>query len=396
MRQIRRRQFLSLGVAVSASLLLAAPLARATGKPATGRFVWINLRGAMDGLHAVVPAFDQALRDQRGALVTPLESSLLALDGGFALHPELKTLHAWYREKSLAPVVAVASPYRERSHFIAQDVLESGLLPADQDSGWLARALRCGGLAESGGIAIAPSLPVVLRGEKDARTWYPSALPPADEDLYQRLLALYADDAQLQTRLQEGLATRAGIDMAAMADAQARRPRLATLARACGEMLAENPALRGATLEMNGWDTHNQQLGRLAQQFKQLDEGLAALRQALGTAWSNTVVAIGTEFGRTVAVNGTGGTDHGTASVMFLTGGALAGGRVLGDWPGLGRAELQEQRDLRPTSDIREWLAGALGLAWGLDDAQVGSVFAGVKPRRLTAATRAASGAATG
>ena len=162
------------------------------------------------------------------------------------------------------------------------------------------------------------------------------------------------------------------------------------LARACGEMLAENPSLTGVALEMGGWDTHNQQLGRLAQQFKQLDEGLAALRKALGAAWSNTVVAVGTEFGRTVAVNGTGGTDHGTASVMFLAGGALAGGRVPG------RADRQEQRDLRPPADIREWLAGALGLAGGLDDAQVGSVFAGVKPRRLTAATRAASGAATG
>ena len=396
MRQIRRRQFLGLGVSVSASFLLAAPLARATGKPVAGRFVWINLRGAMDGLHAVVPVFDPALRDQREALVAPLEQGLLTLDNGFALHPELKTLHAWYREKSFAPVVAVASPYRERSHFVAQDVLESGLLPADEDSGWLARALRYRGVAGADAMAIAQSVPVVLRGKEDARTWYPSALPPADEDLYQRLLALYADDAQLHARLQEGLATRAGLEMDAMPDAQARRPRLAMLARACGEMLAENPSLTGVALEMGGWDTHNQQLGRLVQQFKQLDEGLAALRTALGAAWSNTVVAVGTEFGRTVAVNGTGGTDHGTASVMFLAGGALAGGRVLGDWPGLGRAELREQRDLRPTSDIREWLAGALGLAWGLDDAQLGSVFTGVKPRRLAAAKRAETGVRAG
>jgi uncharacterized protein (DUF1501 family) len=384
---MQRRQFLGLGAAVSASLLLGA---HALARPASAarRFVWINLRGAMDGLHAVLPTFDKEHGKHRATLLGAVESGLLPLSGGFALHPELKTLHAWFREKTLSPVVAVASPYRERSHFAAQDVLESGLSPADAESGWLARALAASGRAGETGMAIARSVPVVLRGDQAAQTWFPSALPPADLDLYQRLLALYDGDQTLHARLQEGMSTRASLDMSGASPAELRRPSLASLGRACGEMLAENPALCGATLEMGGWDTHNQQMPRLTQQFRQLDAGLAALRAGLGAAWDTTVIAIGTEFGRTVAVNGTGGTDHGTASVMFLAGGAVAtgrraaaGGKVLGDWPGLAAADLHEGRDLRPTSDMRAWLGDALQLAWGLDEAALQRVFPGMAPR---------------
>jgi len=376
---MRRRHFIGLGSGVCASLLIGGR-ARAAVQPA-GRFVWINLRGAMDGLHAVLPTFDTGLGRQRASLLGAVEADLLALDVGFALHPELKTLHAWFGQKALAPVVAVASPYRERSHFAAQDVLESGQLPADADSGWLARALAATGAPGESGIAIARSVPVVLRGDQTAQTWYPSALPPADADLYQRLLALYAEDEALHARLQEGMQTRASMDMDGASSAGLHRPGAASLGRACGEMLAENPALRGATLEIGGWDTHNQQIPRLTQQFRQFDAGLAALRAGLGDAWRSTVIAIGTEFGRTVAVNGTGGTDHGTASVMFLAGGALAGGKVLGEWPGLAPGDLLDGRDLRPTSDVREWLGGALKFAWGLDDTALQQVFPGVTPR---------------
>ena len=381
---MQRRQFLGLGAAVSANLLLGRTASGASGA-GTGRFVWLNLRGAMDGLHALVPGFDKDLGRQRAALLGAVEPNLLPLEGGYALHPELKTLHAWFRESALLPVVAVASPYRERSHFTAQDVLESGLLPANAESGWLARALAETGSAGNTGVAIGRSVPVVLRGDDTAQTWYPSALPPADLDLYQRLLSLYAADEALHATLQEGMQTRASVDMEANRPAELRRPGLASLGRACGEMLAENPALRGATLEMGGWDTHNQQIARLTQQFRQLDAGLAALRKGLGDAWHTTVIAIGTEFGRTVAVNGTGGTDHGTASVMFLAGGALAGGKVLGDWPGLAPSALLDRRDLRPTSDVREWLGGALQIAWGLDEAALQRVFPGVRPRRSRA-----------
>lgn len=376
-----RRRFLALG----ASALLLPGLVGAAGSPAPpGCFIWINLRGGMDGLHAVVPTGDPALARLREALLAPLADTLLGLDGDFALHPELKTLHAWYREKCFAPVVAVASPYRERSHFAAQDVLESGLHPADVGSGWLARALLARQLAGEQAVAIARSVPLALRGGPDARSWYPSTLPAADEDLYQRLRALYEGDP-LQARLVEGLDTRRTLEGDGAATVPGR-PRFPALARACGEILAREPAIAGAVLEMGGWDTHNQQLSRLRAQFRELDAGLAGLRTALGPRWPHTVLVACTEFGRTAAVNGTGGTDHGTASTLFLAGGAVTGGRVLGDWPGLGERALLERRDLRPTSDLRGWFAAVLQEQWGLDAKALAGVFPGVRAVRAWSA----------
>lgn len=377
MMTLPRRRFLTLG----ASALLLPGIAGAAGPtPSPGCFVWINLRGGLDGLHAVLPTGDPGLLRLREPLLAPLADTLLALDGDFALHPELKTLHAWYREKCFAPVVAVASPYRERSHFAAQDVLESGLQPADTGSGWLARALLARQLAGREALAVGRSVPLALRGGEQARSWYPSTLPAADEDLYQRLLALYEGDP-LQARLEEGLGTRRSLG-AEGASPGPGRPRFPALAQACGDILAREPALAGAVLELGGWDTHNQQLSRLRMQFRELDAGLAALRTALGARWQHTVLVVCTEFGRTAAVNGTGGTDHGTASTMFLAGGGIEGGRVLGDWPGLGERELLEKRDLRPTSDLRGWIAAALRRQWGLDDAMLSRVFPGIKTAR--------------
>ena len=374
---MHRRGFLKLGAALW--VLGAVPALRAAGAAPPRRFIWIILRGALDSLHTVVPAFDRNLGAQRGALLGAIEQDLRALDGGFALHASLGTLHGWYREGVFAPVIAVASPYRERSHFAGQDALESGTLPADPDHGWLARAAA----AHHGeALAIARSVPVVLRGDTEAQTWYPSALPEVDEDLYQRVLDLYETDPHLHERLKEGLATREEAGGMQGGPRGGPRARFQQLARSCGTLLAKNPELSCAALEVGGWDTHNKQVPRLAQQLRLLDEGLAVLRTALGSEWDRTLVAIGTEFGRTVAENGTGGTDHGTGTTLMLAGGALDGGRVLGEWPGLAGADLYQQRDLRPTSDLREWLAAALGAHWGLDDAALAKVFPGVKPRR--------------
>lgn len=377
-----RRQFLGLGLA--GLVYLHHPRVLGESRPATSKkFIWIILRGALDPLHTVVPAFDRGLGAARGPLFGAIDDRLLPLAEGYGLHPELKTLHSWYRERSFAPVVAVATQYRARSHFDAQDVLECGLMPVEHDNGWLARALG-GYHGES--IAIARSLPITLRGPGKAQTWYPSVLPSADEDLYQRLLQLYQHDEALRLRLQEGLATRAGLEIE---EAQVRRPRFAYLTRACGQLLADNAEASCAVLEMSGWDTHNAQLNRLDKQFRQLDEGLHALREALGPQWSNTLIAIGTEFGRTVAMNGTGGTDHGTASVLLLAGGALGGGRVFGEWPGLASADLFEGRDLRPTSDIRSWIGAALAEHWSLDEQQQRAIFPGVEPAQMRIGTPA-------
>ena len=210
---MQRRQFVRLGFA--GSMLAVAPaLMAATQTAATSRkFIWVMLRGALDSLHVVVPTFDRDLETRRESLLNPLRDTLLALHQGYALHPALGSVHQWYREGSFMPVVAVASPYRSRSHFDAQDVLESGLMPMRYDNGWLARALSA---YHGEGIAIARSTPMTLRGSSATRTWFPSNLPNADTDLYQRLLQLYENDALLHQRLQEGMATRASVEVASL------------------------------------------------------------------------------------------------------------------------------------------------------------------------------------
>lgn len=368
---MHRRKFLRLGIAGSV-IVGGAPWRAFAAAGERPLFVWVILRGAMDSLHAVVPAGDAALERVRAPFLEAIHDGLLPLGDGFGLHPALANLHRWYQEGSFAPVLAVATPYRARSHFEAQDVLEGGRMPVDHDDGWLGRALR---EHAGGGIAIARSLPVSLRGADDARTWFPDALNAADEDLLRRLESLYADDPALRARLAEGMAMRA------RGGAQApRHLQFADLATSCGELLQQTPDAACAVLEMDGWDTHHSQLRRLELQFRQLDAGLAALRVALGTAWRRTLVAVGTEFGRTVAMNGTGGTDHGTASTLLLAGGALRGGRLLGDWPGLAPGALFEGRDLMPTGDLRSWIGAALGAHWQLDAARRARIFPGAAP----------------
>lgn len=386
---VNRRQILKLGAAgwvlSHASALAMANTASSTRTP---KLVWIVLRGAMDSLHAVIPTSDPHLMQHRAALVNTVSDSALPLDKHFSLHPELKTLHQWYQQKQMAPVVAVASPYRERSHFDAQDQLESGLNITDHNDGWLARAFEqyqhhhVKNQAEqnqSKAIAIARSVPLSLRGASrtasntsSVNTLYPSVLPDADEDLYARLDDLYSDNAELQTRLQAGLNAR---DLLSDDSKKSRKTKFLQLAKMCGELLTQREHASCAMLEMGGWDTHNAQANRLNRQFKALDTGLAALKTSLGDEWSNTLVVIATEFGRTVAMNGTGGTDHGTGSALLLAGGKLNGGKVLGEWPGLAPEQLYQGRDLQPTSDIRNWLATLLQQHWQLNAHDIAKVF---------------------
>ena len=374
---MRRRRFLVGGA--SACIVLATGARAGSVAPETPqrKIVWILLRGALDSLHTVVPLFDPALESAREPLLRPLRNSLLRLDEGFALHGSLPTLHAWYGEGAFAPVVAVASPYRSRSHFEAQDVIESGFDPPRHDDGWLSRALAH---HHGEGISIARSTLPSLRGQAAQKTWFPSRLPQPEETLYERLQQLYEADEILGSRLAEGIAMRQSVDLDPTAG---RRPhRFEQLARACGELLLESPEASCAMLELGGWDTHVAQVPRLETRLRVLDRGLKSLREALGAQWKNTLLIVATEFGRTVAVNGTQGTDHGTASALLLAGGSLRGGRVLGQWPGLAREQLFEARDLRPTSDLRSWLAAALAQHWNLDTGSLADVFPAVSPRR--------------
>jgi uncharacterized protein (DUF1501 family) len=336
------------------------------------RFVLVILRGALDGL-AAVPAYgDGAYAAKRGALA--ITSPQLKLNGMFALHPSLTHLHERFQAQELIVFHAVASPYRERSHFDGQDLLENGTsAPKAAHDGWLNRALpllpeakrrATDGLA----LALAQNVPLVLRGAARVGSWAPSRLPDTDSDTLRRIADLYSTDPYFASRLQSALSAD---DIAGEGMGGGRRDPLNALnsvAAAAGKFLAAADGPRIAVLEAGGWDTHANQgaeRGQLANRLRGLDQALNTLRTSLGAAWAKSAVLVVTEFGRTVAVNGTAGTDHGTATCAFLTGGAVAGGRVVTDWPGLANSALYESRDLRPTLDLRSIVKGVLGAHLG-------------------------------
>ena len=354
-----RRQFLQTLLAGSA-ITLAPGLAIAGSQLGPQRLVVLILRGGLDGLAAVAPYADRNYQSARGglALAEPGDTQgVLDLDGFFGLHPALTHLHKLYQRGECVPVHAIASPYRKRSHFDAQNVLELGLSsPNASKQGWLNRALALLANQDSEtAIAIGQNIPLVLRGPESVSSWTPSVLPAADnEDLLIRLQDLYQQDEFLGPQLEMALNTQAmAEDMNAK---RGKRQKLSNLAGAAGRLLANAQGPKIAVLEANGWDTHANQgtnKGRLAQNLKQLDAAIKTLADSLGRAWQHTAVLVVTEFGRTVAMNGTRGSDHGTASAAFLVGGAVKGGRVLADWPGLSSQDLYQGRDLQATLDIR-------------------------------------------
>lgn len=330
------------------------------------RFVLVILRGAADGLAIAAPYGDGNYRKIRGELALPApgdSGGLNKLDGLFGLHPSLPNVYEQYRENQALIVHAVASPYRERSHFDGQDVLENGAAQVGSlRDGWLNRALEPlgGALGDEVAIAMAQNTPLVLRGDNSVTSWAPSQLPDAEESTLRRLQDLYASDEFFATRLTQALDAQAIADsytgMEQMRSRGNDAEQLRTMMQAAARFLTADDGPRIAVLEASGWDTHANQgtsTGSLANRLEGLDDGLLTLRSGLGDAWSRTVVAVVTEFGRTVAVNGTRGTDHGTASAAILLGGAVAGGRVVTDWPGLRGSDLYQGRDLMPTTDIR-------------------------------------------
>lgn len=377
----RRAALLGLGSAVafgrSALALAAAPTDR--------RLVVVILRGALDGLAAVIPYGDPALTSLRGALLPPAPGQpggMLDLGGFFALHPALTSLHSLYAAGQLLPVHAVAGHVRTRSHFEAQDLMESG---ADQrlSSGWLNRAVL--GMAKAPDsatpLSIGISAPLLLRGPAPVGAYAPQGFTPPQADLYARLVAMHSKDPVTGPALRQGLAERGftSTQLAGhMPDAPGgNRYAFATLAGTAGRLLAAANGPRIAAMELGGWDTHAGQTQRLNGPLKQLDDGMAALKNGLGDAWARTAVLVMTEFGRTVRPNGTNGTDHGTGTVAFVLGGAVAGGRVLANWPGLSNANLLEARDLQPTMDLRALAKGLLAAHLGLSQPALLQAFPG-------------------
>ncbi|MDH4289851.1 MAG: DUF1501 domain-containing protein [Aquincola sp.] len=384
---LQRRQFLAAASLLSTPMQLTLAQTAAAATVNDARFVFVLLRGGMDGLSAAPAIGDPDFMAARGALAE-YGSAPLPLPGTiFALHPHLAGLHSMYQRGELALVHAAGLAYRERSHFDAQQVLESGgNKPYELVTGWLGRALAAQGARS--GVALTTAVPLVLRGSDRIDTWAPSTLPDPSPDLVMRLEWLYAGDPALRDGLRRAKALRDQPGMA-MGDGdtppQGRQVAL-TLARKGGEMLAAERGPRVAVLEMGGWDTHANQAnpnGALANNLRTLDASLVALRESLGTAWARTVVLVATEFGREVAINGTRGTDHGSGGAAFVLGGAVAGGRTIGEWPGLARSQRFEGRDLRVTTDLRAVIKGVLADHLRVPNAVIeAQVFPGSSPVR--------------
>jgi uncharacterized protein (DUF1501 family) len=364
-----RRDFLRFAGA-SAALTLVAPRLALAQAATDRRFVFVIQRGAADGLETLLPYADPGYARLRNALaLDPAAGS--KLDGTFALHPALAETAKLYAAKEALFVHAVASPYRDRSHFDGQNVLETGGSgPYQLKDGWLNRLVGLLPRADKEAIAFAPTVPMALRGSAEVASYAPSALPQASDDLMLRVSQLYQGDAQLHALWTSAMETR-GIAMdgegGGMAGAARARQDGATLGKLAASFLARADGPRIAMIETGGWDTHSAQNARLAAQLRNLDAMIAALRDGLGHAWADSVVLVATEFGRTAAANGTGGTDHGTGAVAMLLGGAVQGGRVLADWPGLGSGELYENRDLKPTTSVDALIAGAAGECFRID-----------------------------
>ncbi len=345
------------------------------------RLVVIVLRGALDGLSAVAPVGDPDYAGLHGAIaLSPTgPNPALPLDGFFALNPGMPIFARMFAEKHAAIAHATATAYRDRSHFDGQDVLESGFAgPGRTTSGWLNRAIaelpKGDRAAVKGGLGVGAVTPLIMRGSAPVVGWAPTQLPQAADDLAMRLMELYRlQDPALATSLEQGL----GIEKVAAREMNGQKPQyggneaqlMARVGEGVAKLIAPDDGPRIAALAFDGWDTHANEggaVGRLPMLLGGLDGAFGAFEKTLGPAWKDTAIVAITEFGRTARINGTTGTDHGTGTVAFLAGGAINGGRMIADWPGLKDANLYQNRDLKPTTDLRAVLKGLLADQFGI------------------------------
>ena len=342
-----------------------------------GRLVFVLLRGGFDGLAAVVPYGDGAYRGLRGALAFD-ESDVVVLNDTFGLAPGLAPLRSFWDDGELVVLHAMAIPYRTRSHFDGQAILETGLdRPVGASDGWLNRLLQVMP-GDRSGIAIASGMPRSMTGPHEVQTWSPTQLGAVSDEYLERLAVLYRADGTLHGRFEAALQQQETVGEEPMAGAGARRGGITPLMRAAARILRQATGPNVAAVEFSGWDTHaNQGVagGALDRLLGQLADGLVAFRTEMGTSWVDTTVVVMTEFGRTARPNGTRGTDHGTAGAGFVIGPRLARSAVLSDWPGLAQNSLYEGRDLKPTLDTRAVLKGAIAGTLDLTSSQADRVF---------------------
>jgi uncharacterized protein (DUF1501 family) len=381
-----------LGLFGASALSLGLPRVAFAAAPTDNRLVVVIQRGALDGLAAVPPYGDRRYLERRAGLALPMPGEadgILPLAQGFGLHPALAPIHKLWAANELLIVPSTSGGYHTRSHFDAQDMLEMGSTTHSGNlAGWLNRALaelqpQAG--TQRLGLALGSSVPLMLRGIVPVASWEPPDLKPVAPTLLAAMTKLYEGDPLFGPALADGIKAQNLSDEVLGADwmrpdGKPAKPlgfgpgAFRVVADAAGGLLAAKDGPRIAVMEMGGWDTHSGQgtvKGRLADNLAGFAEGLDHLRTALGPAWQRTVVVCVTEFGRTVAPNGTGGTDHGTASVTLVLGGAVRGGRIAGDFSGLD--QLVEDRDLRSSTDIRAVLKGVLRDHLGLAPARLDS-----------------------
>ena len=379
LESINRRQFMGMAAAVSISAMLPFPSFAKTRSD--NIFVWISLRGAMDGLNVVVPHADPDYADLRPNIGLKPDQ-LLKLDSFFGLHPSLKNCHQWYENKELSFVHACSTAYRGRSHFDGQKILENGTSDPYNKEGWLNRLLSLSS-EKYDGIAIDSGLPLIMQGESSVASWYPNRLKTRDKQT-ELLEELFQSDQMLSANFESVMK----IDE--LVGDQGVGKQFKSLMGRTGDILSADNGPNIAALELGGWDTHANQgsvNGRLSNQLKTLDEGLAALKESLGSRWNNTVIIAASEFGRTAKENGTKGTDHGTGNVMLVAGGAMvnkesglsssdaSGGQVIASWPGLSPKDLYQGRDLKPTTDMRGVIKGVLGEHLSINTEQLNTIF---------------------
>ena len=376
----RRAGLLGLGTTLALgrqSLALAAA-------PTAKRLVVINIKGGLDGLSFVAPYGDPYLAKLRapllaGAVGTP--GGMFDLGGFYGLHPAMPNLHAMFTAGQAMFVHAVMNCAATRSHFDGQDYLQSGAATL-LGSGWLNRASALVTPSGSGlpaAIAVDTMTPLLLQGPTATAGWAPGGSAAFSPSRAAAILAASRGDAVLGPATSAAFADAAALGQigAAWPAAPGSLPSLALLARSAGEFLAAGNGPRIAALETPTIDTHADQVEALTGGLSALDQALAQLQSTLGAAWSQTVVITITEFGRTAAMNGTNGTDHGTGFAMLLAGGAVAGGRVLSQWPGLSPSNLYQGRDLAGTVDVRSVLMGVLQQHLGISSAGLATVFPG-------------------
>ena len=381
---LSRRAFLArtgfIGCSLAASPLITPVTFAAT--PWDARLVVIILRGGMDGLDVVRPYGDPDLRTLRPGLSGGPDQGAHDLDGFYALHPHLGGLKLLWDEGDLGFVQAISTPYRvKRSHFDGQDLLEAGTVSmAGVRDGWLNRMLQVvPGVTAQTAYAIGRSDMRLLQGDADVANWSPEAELGLSPQAQQLMDLVSESDPAIHAAWQEAQMLATLEDEEATAQGQQRSGAHMRIAEFAAARLRDEARI--AAFSLNGWDTHRAQDRTLPRAMSQLSETLVTQREELGgQVWQKTAVVALTEFGRTARENGSGGTDHGTGGMMVMAGGAVQGGRVHGDWPGLGTGELYQNRDLMPTRDVRAHVAWIMRGLTGLDRATLeGSVFPGLE-----------------